>query len=926
MTQFLAIVRQEWRFQRRTTRFRLGIVVYVALACVPALVTFFFVTKNLDMLIGANTYLGQLLIAQPFATALLSILVAGNGSHRDAVAKLWIPLASARMSSFGYLFRRWMAQQTILLPATVLPLVAIWILSWSTETASLDKHTWLGHWALLVLPIPLIVGALWLGMSVLAGGELVALLLSVIGLNLFDKLLDQALSPWRLTSSGVLNGLRPEAFFDWLAWSKYSPALRNNPLAYAATQASSDLAIVWHWVVTRHLFAVGFAVLILALASAFLRRTQRDLQPTRVSDQHPLRSYIGLFTRLRQRHAPDACLGPQERWAIALGCMALFLAIGCQWSIQRGFQRQANERYETATEWVKEPMPLDLEVTDWHLRGELESSGGVQSSIESEMTYHGSTPLPHLAFTLNPTLDVVSVEVPGRELRSHRAWDRWALNLEPPLVSGDKILLRVRVEGRPTEPFFGFYRGPTARSFVDGFEAYHASRFISGLTDFTLTETRPSITHRRIDLQPGDLGPVPRFTTWQLTPRSKEAGEFGQEVPEETFLIPVDVDVQIEAPKTWLLGDSCGQLSRLEDGRQLLTSRCRTSLTGYILRGGHFERLDDVDNGLVLAVLPAHVDRGRTLLQALSSVIGLSERAWPGLQGLRGLVVFEWPPIFDADLMNGLQNFWWAPHEEELDGALLSLPESMVISSRPLRAEALVGRVMARDLLTRRPIAPTQEYLFNHLFSGLTVRRMGLDESGAVLQVKPWGTDDLRVPLLIARPEHRDVFDRRLPAVMAELEHRIGSNHLYSAIEAFLARQDGPPGTIEELFEGFEAHSGVSLERFYNDHFVESTLPYLRLEDVRRKDLGGGQWETIGSLRNQGSGESICPLLVSTETTVERLVVTVDSLSSTPFSLQTSSPPLGVTLDPQKTCLRMLYRSKANVEKVDLVGTELEAP
>ena len=914
---------QEWRTQRRSLRFRLGLVFYLLLAIAPALAIFFLVQPRLGVLLGDHSYLGQVFLTQPLAAALLAILVAGNGSSRAALDTLWVPLASARLSSIEYLVQRWLAQQVILWPAMLVPLGLVAGLTWAAGTPPHDPVTWLGQWALMVLPVPAVVGALWLGISVMAGSELVALLMSFVGLTLFGKLLAWLFTPWRMLVDGILSGLRIDdlmGFLTWLVyWFRHPQDI--SPPGLVASQGVSDLASTWQWIVARNTLAWGLAVLCLSLAAAFLGRTRRDLQPLAIDENHALRSYLALFNRLRQRYAPDACLGRLERLALAMAVVLLVGAVFFHWRLQRGYQVMAEARYETVKGWTHPPLPTDVVVEAWKVDGELASSGHLRSETQIELLHSGDEPLGQLVFSLNADLQVEDVEAAGHRVQSHRQWDRWVLELAPPLAPGERLHLRAEVQGKPADPFFGFYRGNTFRSFVDGFEAYRGARFASGWKDFSRTQPRPAASRRRVDLTPADLGPVPSFTTWQLTPPSKDPSRFGQQVPEEVFPITTDLEMHLVAPTEWQLVDACGALSRSERGVQVLASQCRGSLRDYVVRGGRFVMLEDAALGLTLGMLPGHEARGRSLLQGLASAVALSDRAWPGLQGLRSLVVIDWPPRFDVDLMKGMTYSWWEPFEEELNGALLSLPEPMVVSERPLRPERLVGRVMARDLLRRRALDPTQVYLFQHLFAGLTIRRMGLDDNGAVFSASPWGAEDLNKPLLGATPENVELLQTRLPAVMAEAEQRVGSHHFYAAIEAFLARQDGPPGTVQELFESLESRSGVSLESFFEEHFEQGSLPFLTLRATRRRTEEGA-WETHGSLTNKGSGQSTCPIVVSTEVGEEQLVVTVDAASSTPFSLITATPPLGAVLDPQRTCLRIQYRVSQTLERVDLVGTE----
>ena len=142
--QFLAVLRQEARLQWRSTRFRVGVVSYLLIANSATSLTFFFLADRIDLLLEGQSYLALLLLAQPLATVLLAVLVAGNQSGRAALQEQWIPLASASISHLGYLMRRWLAQQILLLPLTLLPLVMAWGLAWSAGCRGLDGATWLG--------------------------------------------------------------------------------------------------------------------------------------------------------------------------------------------------------------------------------------------------------------------------------------------------------------------------------------------------------------------------------------------------------------------------------------------------------------------------------------------------------------------------------------------------------------------------------------------------------------------------------------------------------------------------------------------------------------------------------------------------------------------------------------------------------------
>src|SRR6202034_1185048 len=99
----------------------------------------------------------------------------------------------------------------------------------------------------------------------------------------------------------------------------YVQAVRGRvPPAVAATEGGFDAAAAAEqWMTPASLIlAAGFAAL--GAAPSFLRRSQRDLQPWRVSAAHPLRGMLGLANRLRVRYVPDAWPAATDRlvcWA-----------------------------------------------------------------------------------------------------------------------------------------------------------------------------------------------------------------------------------------------------------------------------------------------------------------------------------------------------------------------------------------------------------------------------------------------------------------------------------------------------------------------------------------------------------------------------------------------------------------------------------
>jgi hypothetical protein len=274
------------------------------------------------------------------------------------------------------------------------------------------------------------------------------------------------------------------------------------------------------------------------------------------------------------------------------------------------------------------------------------------------------------------------------------------------------------------------------------------------------------------------------------------------------------------------------------------------------------------------------------------------------------LVVHEWPPAFNILLTSGLGNFWFERPEGELNGNLLSLPEGLVIRPQPISGEQIIAQVLSQELLDRRRFDPDEEHLFTSLFQALMIRRMGLSEKGATLSGRPWMRAVLARSILDAELDNRALFEIRLPAVMVDLEGRLGGRNLYLAIERFLDRGDAEPGTVRELFDDFEAVSGEDLSRFFEEFIEGGAVPELSLEGVSARRLEGRRFLVRGQVANKGAGEVHCPVVVKTELGETQQEVVTRSEGATDFEITVEHRPVSVQLDPRDTCLRWIEPKK----------------
>ena len=125
------------------------------------------------------------------------------------------------------------------------------------------------------------------------------------------------------------------------------------------------------------------------------------------------------------------------------------------------------------------------------------------------------------------------------------------------------------------------------------------------------------------------------------------------------------------------------------------------------------------------------------------------------------------------------------------------------------------------------------------------------------------------------------------------------------------------PATLAELFEFLETETGVALGQVYQDFFLEGALPKLELAEVAATRHASG-WDVRGKVRNVGTGEVECPVVVKTEIGEQRTRLLLGARSAVRFEISTTSRPLRVLLDPELTCYRLGLGQFQVLERVDL--------
>ena len=910
MSRTSTILREEWRLQSRSLRFRYAVAVYWLISAIPPVALYLMAKDSTDQLFGAGAYFSHTLVVQGALTPFLALLVAGARSGREALEEQWVPLASAGLSSTGFLMRRFLALVVVIVPVLIVPALVAVAVALYADPGPVSWGDWLAQWTIQILPRALVVTAAWLALVTILGGELLAMVFGVLGIQLVSGSLNYVLLRYQLTLGDPLEWLGLNDARYWLR----SLTINRDPerrysMPLAVTEAPYDFLGAWEWLWPRAALSVGLTFFLLTLAGLFLGRTRRDLRPWQVSEKHSLRTFVPFLNTLRSRHAPDAGSGWRERLFALGGFVVCGLVMGALADRLWTFHTLAESRYHASRELAYEPLPPTVVPGEWAVRGRLDRRA-IELEVEGTMKNQGEDAVPALVFTLNPGLELAETVAEGHRVSVDHRWDRLRLELDPPLAAGASVKLRWRLSGQPMDPYFGMYSVRGAVSFVEGYGRHRSGRFARQLEDLTRSKRRPNISRRRVGLEPGDLGPVPRYSTWQLTPPKASPGEFGEQVPEEIFHRSADLTLELETPSEWMLMDSCGGVSEITDSGARLQSACSMALSELVVRGGELVRVEGGSGLVELLVQPEHMERGEGMLRSLDAAARLSDRAWPGSEGLRRLVVHEWPPEFYILLTGGLGNFWYEGLEGQLSGRLLSLPEGQIIRPRPVSGERIIVQALSRELLQRRRFAPDEEHIFVRIFQSLMLRRMGLSEKGATVSGRPWVRASLGRSILDAEPNNRLVLELRLYGVLVDLEGRIGARSLFLGIEQFLNRPGEAHGTMRELFDDLEAVSGKDLSRFFDEFVDGGAVPQLTLEEVSARRLEGRRFLVQGQVVNKGVGEVHCPLVVKTELGENQILVTTRDEATTDFELTVEHRPVSVLLDPQDTCFRWVESKK----------------
>lgn len=966
----LSFLRWEWTLQARTLRFRLGVVVYLAVVSLPALVLYLGGERIFGARPGPVSFLVWTQLIAVLASHVLACVVAGHRAGLRDREEMWPVLQASPLSNAGYALRRSLAVALLLAPVTLLGLALAASVAAAAGEIPTSPTRWLLTW-LLVIYLPAAATALaWRTLVSASGSEMVAAVVALVLLKSTGPL-----SAWTHRAFGHRLGVDGEFFgFSGFQWATFLLGrLDSNRSAWAGGVASEapfppSTALVAWWLA----FGVTLALLLAVglLVPLWLGRTRRDLPPLRLGDEHWLRSLGPKVYGFLQRLVPDAGLR-ELRWLLPLVLVVVALPLADQ--VRRGQWALDLAERRFRAEQAGAVLPVTdagVRLTRWRSEGELTPHGADLRWL-AEMTLEGPEVLEglerkdetdrlRLAFTVQPFLRVEEVEVERldtqeahdaqaalRVVRTRRVWDRWWLDLAPRPRPGERFRLRAALRGAAGDVDFALDGRRTRNaSFSSRFDGYRRRTSVFAGSDLADSRFVRAFDARRMRLGGADLGPVLRTTSWELTPKPVIPGERGWEVPPEESSAAAQVELDLTFHLRASLDDRLG-LARggggLEDREGLglsvasscggwsepappgapvrLVDSCRQPPHEVAVRGGRWRRLGTPP--VVAAALPRHAERLDDLLPDVRRAVGASAEAWPGFPGIDRLVVVEMPYGYD---LGGLGLFLraWDPGRPGTVGRMVEFRETQLLGDGLLDASAVLDGVLGGELVSARRVAPEQALLLRSFLASLMKRRMGLEPGRAVLGqgLPAWKTPQLSRPLLELSAFHDAALAHKVPAVLLQLERRLGMEHLVAGVSEFLApdtqaRETQDPATVEELFEVLEERTGEDLDRFFADYFTGGALPELALVDVRSRPLRGG-FRITGAVQNAADGEVHCPVVLRTQGPELRRTVVVPAEGRVDFAFDVDVRPQMVLLDPDGVCLRRFGGGGTGGERVPL--------
>lgn len=844
MTLFRAFVAHEWLTQTRNVRFRLAAIAYAVLAAAPAVVVKI-VAARAEYVVGPATYASALTLFQPLLTTLFAGAVAIDAITREREESSFAVVSLAPLSAAGYVLHRWLAIVVLAAPVTLLPQLAGAALAVHAQRSPAGLMPFVWTWLLQVLPVLLAVSAAMLALGTITGRPILAILGFAAALPLMLGVLQDVLA----YAHRKLDGPGRFLSFDERAIQELVWTVRGYWSLSVMSESGWPVEAAFDAMVPGALMTFAASIALLGIAPAFLRRTKRDIRPWRIREDHPLRTFLRTLNRVREEYALDA---GRQRADVLLFLAAIALAAASFTALlarESRFAKLAAQRFASEVE-EPEPMSDALVVRSVRVEGLLGREIRTHTTLTIEN--RGRYPESHLAFTLHPALSLRM-----KDIRVTRAWNHVLIDLATPILPGQSRTLDFEVSGTPDAIEFSLIG---SGRFTHLYARYLRATTTVELSDLSRSRIVPAASRDRMLLTASDFTLVPRYAT-----------------PNDPS-VPIETDLRTPLPAA----DSCGST-----GREL-RNRCTVPLASYTVAAAPLRTMP-LNSTATLLHLDRHEALARAHAPSLGEALVLAGRAWPGVVPTRGVFVErptetgERVPWGGDDL--GIRS----------TGVLHLVPETLFIRREPIPAGGLAASIVSSALVGRRPVAPAEQWFFASFYEEAARARLGGPPRGATVSRN--ASTDALVSLRYGQSVRA-----RLRAVLAELEYRVGADRVAAGIGDFVAMPG--EGNGRQLLDAIGKRANTDLDRFYRDYFAGESLPQLTFEDVTFARTAGG-WEARGTLRNEGTGEVFCPVVLRTEHGAIKRVLRLDSTEAVPFVIPTQHVPRVLQLDPDRVCYRV---------------------
>jgi ABC-type transport system involved in multi-copper enzyme maturation permease subunit len=889
MKLFALFLTHEGITQWRSIRFRALSAVYVIVASMPALGVFLISGRTLRA-IGPAAYNTFLLSEQPLFTALLAAGLAIDALSRERDEGSFSALSVAPISSVGYVLRRWLSIVVICIPISLLPTIISAALAIHTRQTLSLLPMFADGWLLSIVPSLLVSSALAIALGTITGRTVLSIIFAAVFFTIgLDGMNDVLFHVHRLNFAGpgdlFAGGERGIQELNWAIRGYWFPDMPSDGAFLLRTRSRALLS--------RAGITTAITMVLLALSAFYLRRTRRDLRPWNVPETHQLRTLIRTANRIREEYAPDSGAGTSDRVALVIALVLAVLLISSIVREQSAFASLAASRYAAEMERGV-PTSTSIVADSVQIDGEIKIDGSLRSHANTLIRNLGDHAEAHLSFALNPNVSVQSVVVSAGAAHAHRAWERFDVELDPPLGPRQSRILSFDVAGLPGVIDFALQ---SPGNFRARWKRYRTAKQPIFMTDLSRSIIMPSATEVRMRLRASDIVPVLRYTEWALKPDDQGEGF----IP-EAITTNLALDLRLRHPYP-IAVDSCGFVS----DRHEIVSHCSAALASYLVFGGPLIQRS-IGPAATLVYIPSHEPMALAHAQSLASAIGLASEAWPQLALPRHLVFIEQPT--EPGDRREFQP-WLAVDQAGSLGGVFFVPETSFTSTRPINANVFAASIIAGTLRGKRRVVAEEANFFTSFFTAVAIGRLGMRKSNAV---EPGaGLPPQTAPLLGGYYPPQS----RMSKVLAALEYRLGASHFVDGINDFVLHGGDRAGTAKELINAIGKAGGADLTRTYDDYFIGQALPQLTLIDVTFHRMGQ-RWEVTGALKNNATGEAFVPIALRTSQGSLWQTIRVDTGGRTAFTFSAAGEPHSLQLDPDHVCYR--HAAIGLVENVEYRG------